>query len=207
MQTLPPTKSSAMHCSPGGHGLLSEQLNGTSFLAQPVLYGSPVVPPGHWQEKLPGSFLHTAPSWHGLPAHSSISTHPRLVPVYPVLQIHLASWLTSMHCSLGPQALASHGSANFNCKKPHWTSFCYSRLQSSPMLGSGHKHLFLWSQIALPGQSGSDLQVTISLHLVRGSGLGTLPSGHLQVYEPGEFSQMAPIPQEFDFEHSSMSTH
>jgi hypothetical protein len=65
----------------------------------------------------------------------------------------------------------------------------------------------LWSQIALPGQSGSDLQVTISLHLVRGSGLGTLPSGHLQVYEPGEFSQMAPIPQEFDFEHSSMSTH
>lgn len=79
------------------------------------------------------------------------------------------------------------------------------RLQSLPILGSGQRHRFNLSQIAFPGQSLSLLQVTISLHLVWGSGSGILPSGHSQLYDPGVFLQIAPTPQEFGFVHSSKS--
>lgn len=85
--------------------------------------------------------------------------------------------------------------------------FKYLRLQSFPIFGTWHKHCFLLSHIALPGQSMSELHVTISLHLVLGSGSATVPSGHSQRYVPGRFVQTAPKPQLSGFVHSSISLH
>lgn len=110
MHTFSFKYSSKTHCSLVGHGIASEHSVDLVVLPQPDLNGSPEVPPGHWQVKEPGSFLQMAPDPQGLPAHSSMSVQPKLVPVNPALQIHWASWLMSIHSSFGPHIAVSQGS-------------------------------------------------------------------------------------------------
>lgn len=123
-----------IHCSPAGQGFELEHPVGSLILEHPDLYGSPDVPPGHWQVKDPGSLLQTAPDGQGFPAHSSISIQPELEVMNPELHIHLASWFIKVHCSCGPQSVFSHGSINNIIRTFHKlnsTTYVYSHFRHS----------------------------------------------------------------------------
>lgn len=148
-----------------------------------------------WQVKLPGVFTQSESPGHtgGKCLHSSSSTQPPIrsaEPTKPGAHKHLASWLTIMQFVFGPHDMLSHG-----CR------------QSLPMFGVGHKQRWCSSQMAFPGQSLFDLHVTTVMQRILGSGSGIEPSGHSHVKVPALFTQSAPFPQRFGFEHSSISIH
>lgn len=110
MQTLSPINSSRTQISELGHGLSALHVPAIFGWLQPCRYGSPIVPPGHWQENVPGSLLQTAPEAQGFTRHSSMSTQPLAAPVKPELHRHFTSLFVSIHWEFGPHDNFSHGS-------------------------------------------------------------------------------------------------
>lgn len=153
--------------------------------------GSPDVPAGHLQTKLPTVFSQKAPVPQEAlgEVHSSISIQARCIGSSwnPGKHRHIGIAFCTKHCELGKQVAVSQGSS-----------------QLGPTLGSGHKQDPAL-QMAFPGHCSLLVQATAPPHRFVTGSKGA-PLKHVHLKEPAMFWHLASRPQiPWSAEHSLMS--